>query len=126
MSEAFTGSNGSAPEPGRIVSASGHTLFEHDDAEDANPYQVEHDELFAAVAAGRFQYTDGENGAIATMTSILGRMATYSGRVVEWDEAMASDLSLMPERYAWDAPPPVLPDSEGRYAIPVPGHTRVL
>ena len=64
--------------------------------------------------------------AIATMTAILGRMATYSGRVVEWDEALASDLSLMPTRFAWDAPPPVLPDADGRYAVPVPGMTRAL
>ena len=126
VSEAFHGTNGTAPEPGLIESASGHALFEYDDDGDANPYQVEHDELFAAVAAGDFKYTDGENGAVATMTSILGRMATYSGRVVEWDEALASDLSLMPERYAWDAPPPVLPDAHGRYAVPVPGTTRVL
>jgi predicted dehydrogenase len=126
VSEAFHGTNGTAPEPGLIKSASGHALVEYDDDGDANPYQVEHDELFAAVAAGDFKYTDGENGAVATMTSILGRMATYSGRVVEWDEALASELSLMPERYAWDAPPPVLPDAHGRYAVPVPGTTRVL
>ncbi len=126
VSEAFHGSNGSAPEPGKIVSASGHDLFTYDDESDPNPYQVEHDELFAAVAAGRFKYADGENGAIATMTSILGRMATYSGRVVEWDEALASDLNLMPERFEWDAPPPVLPDGRGRYPVPTPGVTRVL
>ena len=126
VSEGFHGSNGVAPEPGLIKSATGHALFQYDDEGDPNPYQVEHDELFAAVAAGQFKYTDGENGAIATMTSILGRMATYSGRVVEWEEAIASDLSLMPERYAWDASPPVLPDAHGRYAIPIPGSTRVL
>ena len=124
VSEAFHGTNGVAPRPGRILSASGHPLFEHDRAEDPNPYQVEHDELFAAVAAGDHRYSEGERGATATMTSILGRMATYSGQVVEWDEAMASELSLMPERYAWDAPPPVLPDAEGRYPVPVPGITR--
>ncbi|MEX2608927.1 MAG: Gfo/Idh/MocA family oxidoreductase [Gemmatimonadota bacterium] len=126
VSEAFHGTNGSAPEPGVIVSASGHTLFEHDDDGDPNPYQVEHDELFAAVAAGRFDYTDGELGAVATMTAILGRMATYSGRVVEWDEALASEVSLMPERFAWDAPPPVLPDADGRYPVPTPGVSRVF
>ena len=126
VSEAFTGTNGTAPRPGLIESASGHTLFEHDDEEDPNPYQVEHDELFAAVAAGDFKYTDGENGAIATMTSILGRMATYSGRVVEWDEAINSDLSLMPQRFAFDAEPPVVPDAEGWYPIPTPGVTRAF
>ena len=60
------------------------------------------------------------------MTAILGRMATYSGQVIEWDEALGSDLSLMPERYAWDAPPPVNPDAHGRYPIAVPGQTSVL
>jgi hypothetical protein len=50
-------------------------------------------------------------------------MATYSGQVVEWEEALESQLSLMPATYAWDAPPPVLPDAEGRYAVPTPGVT---
>jgi len=124
VSEAFHGTNGTAPEPGRLLSRSGATLFEHDDSEDPNPYQVEHDELFAAIAAGEHRYTDGELGAVATMTAILGRMATYSGQVIEWEEALASDLSLLPDRFAWDAPPPVRPDGDGRYAIPTPGLTR--
>lgn len=125
VSEAFHGTNGTAPAPGRIVSATGHTLFEHDGEGDPNPYQVEHDELFAAVGSGDHVFSDAERGAVATMTSILGRMATYSGQVVEWDEALASDLSLMPAAYAFDAPPPVTPDGEGRYPVPVPGVTRV-
>jgi myo-inositol 2-dehydrogenase/D-chiro-inositol 1-dehydrogenase len=126
VSEAFHGTSGTAPRPGVLVSGSGHTLFEHDDEGDPNPYQVEHDELFAAIAAGEYAHDDAELGATATMTAILGRMATYSGQVVEWDEALASDLSLMPDRYAWDAPPPVVPDEEGRYPVPVPGVTRAL
>lgn len=126
VSEAFHGTNGTAPAPGRIVSAKGHTLFEHDDEGDPNPYQVEHDELFAAVAAGDYAYDDAERGAVATMTAILGRMATYSGQVVEWDEALASELSLMPSVYAFDAPPPVRPDEQGRYPVPVPGVTRAF
>ena len=121
VTEAFHGTSGTAPAPGRIVSASGHPLFEHDDEGDPNPYQVEHDDLFAAVAAGEHRYSDGERGAIATMTAIMGRMATYSGQVLEWEEALASDVSLMPGRYAWDAPPPVVPDADGRYPIPQPG-----
>ncbi|UCC27192.1 MAG: Gfo/Idh/MocA family oxidoreductase [Gemmatimonadales bacterium] len=126
VSEAFHGTNGTAPRPGEIVSASGHVLFRHDTEGDPNPYQVEHDELFAAIAAGEFRYADGERGARASMTAILGRMATYSGQVVEWEEALASQLSLMPSRYAWDAPPPVLPDGNGRYPVPVPGVSQVF
>jgi predicted dehydrogenase len=125
VSEAFHGTNGTAPAPGRIVSATGHTLFAHDDEGDPNPYQAEHDELFAAITAGEYRYDDAERGAVATMTAILGRMATYSGQVVEWDEALASNVSLMPERYAFDAPAPVMPDGDGRYPVPVPGVTTV-
>lgn len=63
---------------------------------------------------------------IATMSAILGRMASYSGKIITWDEAMASELDLMSETYAWDADPPVLPDSDGRYEIPTLGVSVVL
>jgi predicted dehydrogenase len=126
VSEAFHGTNGAAPRPGLILSNSGHVLFEHDEEGDPNPYQVEHDRLFAAIAAGEFKYADAELGAVATMTAIMGRMATYSGQEVEWEEALESELNLMPARYAWDADPPVLPDADGRYAVPIPGVTRAL
>ncbi len=126
VTEAFQGTNGTAPQPGLLKTPSGYTIWSHDDKDDPNPYQVEHDELFAAVAAGECKYADAENGAYSTMSSILGRMATYSGQVIEWDDAINSELSLMPERFAWDAPPPVLPDEYGYYPVAVPGQTQVL
>ena len=55
------------------------------------------------------------------MTAILGRMASYSGQLVTWDEALNSQLDLSPKRLAWDADPPVLPGPNGEYATPVPG-----
>ena len=44
------------------------------------------------------------------MTSILGRMATYTGQVVEWDKTLNSGIDLQPKEYAWNATPPVLPE----------------
>ena len=88
-----------------------------------NPYQTEHDELFAAIAKGEYKFADAENGAKSTMTSILGRMATYSGQVIEWDKAINSGLDLQPKVYDWDAPPPVVPNADGYYALAVPGVT---
>ena len=126
VSEAFHGTNGSAPQPGVLISSSGFDLYRHNGRNDPNPYQVEHDELFAAVAAGEYAYADAENGANATMTAILGRMCTYSGQVIGWDEALASERSIMPANYAWDADPPVLPNADGWYPIPEPGVTKVL
>ena len=126
VTEAFQGTNGVAPKPGLLQTPSGYTIWEHDDSEDPNPYQVEHDELFAAIAAGEYKYADTENGAKSTMTSILGRMATYSGQIIEWDDAIKSEISLMPKEFAWDATPPVVPDEYGFYPIAVPGQTVVV
>ncbi|MFN3382504.1 MAG: dehydrogenase, partial [Runella zeae] len=93
---------------------------------DRNPYQVEHDELFEAIAKGEYKFADAENGAKSTLTSIMGRMATYSGKVVKWDEALNSNISLFPEKLAWDALPKLLPGSDGYYPVAVPGKTIVV
>ncbi len=93
--------------------------FEH--GEDG--HQVEHDDLFAALLAGQ-PFNEGDYGATSTMTAILGRMATYSGKVVRWDEAVNSQIDLSPQRYDWEADPPVLPGADGFYACAVPGVTQ--
>ncbi len=126
VTEMFHGTNGTAPAPGIIKTKSGFSIMDRDASEDPNPYQVEHDLLFEAVANGDYRFDDTENGAKSTMTSILGRMATYSGRTVTWDEAIKSEVDLMPKKYTWDANPQVLPDENGYYPIPVPGVTEVI
>ncbi|MCA9073060.1 MAG: dehydrogenase, partial [Planctomycetaceae bacterium] len=90
-----------------------------------NPYQTEHDDLFAAIRKDE-AYNEGEYGAHSTLCAILGRVATYSGKPITWEECLNSDISLMPKEFSWEADPPVLPDSEGRYPIPVPGITKVV
>ena len=87
-----------------------------------NPYQVEHDRLFEAIRTGT-PHNEAEYGAKSTLTSILGRMATYSGREVTWQQALESELALVPSEYSWDGTPPTVPDAEGRYPIPMPGST---
>ena len=86
-----------------------------------NAYQFEHDHLFEAVVKDT-PYNEAENGAMATMTAILGRMATYTGRTVTWDEAFNSTKALGPDKYdGWDTIPRTQPDAEGRYPLPQPG-----
>lgn len=104
----------------------GNVFYKHDSKGDGNPYQIEHDELFDAIAKGEYKFWDAERTAKSTMTAIMGRMATYSGKLVKWDEAMNSDISLFPEKLAWDAMPKVLPDENGFYPVAVPGKTRVI
>ena len=108
----------------RITDLRGKTIFQFDKSKERNPYQTEHDELFAAIAKGEYKYADAENGAYSTMTSILGRMASYSGQVIDWDKAINSGLNLHPSVYAFDAAAPVNPGPDGFYPVPVPGVTK--
>jgi predicted dehydrogenase len=107
-----------------MVDRKGKVIFQYDRTKENNPYQTEHDELFAAIAKGEYKFADAENGAKATMTAILGRLATYTGQVVEWDQALNSGMSLQPTRYAWDADMPSKPDANGFYPVAVPGVTK--
>ncbi len=50
-------------------------------------------------------------------------MATYSGQVIDWNKAINSGLNLQSKNYAWDAPPPLLPNADAYYAAAVPGVT---
>ncbi len=125
VDEFMTGTKGTIQcGQGVIKDHAGKVLFSFDRQKENNPYQTEHDELFAAIAKGEYKFADAENGAKSTMTSILGRMATYSGQVIEWDKALESGLDLSPKSYDWNAPPPVLPDDDGRYQIARPGVTK--
>ncbi len=107
-----------------IKDRTGKVLYQYDKTKENNPYQTEHDELFEAIAKREYKFADAENGANSTMTSILGRMATYSGQVIEWDKAVNSGLSLAPSSFTWDTKPLSLPDADGFYAVAVPGITK--
>jgi predicted dehydrogenase len=69
-----------------------------------NMYQTEHDELFAAIRAGK-PINNGLYAARSTLLAIMGRMAAYTGQVITWDMALNSKEDLGPKEYAWgDAP----------------------
>ncbi len=92
-----------------------------------NPYQVEHDLLFEAIRQDK-PYNETERSAKSCMTAILGRMAAESGKLITWEEALASDLVLAPglAEMDYDSPAPVKADKDGRYPIAVPGFTKAL
>ncbi len=85
-----------------------------------NPYQLEHDDLFAAIFDDQ-PYNEAERGALSTMTSIMGRMAGYSGKKIEWDEALNSTKPFVKEITSLQDEPPIKPDENGAYPLPVPG-----
>lgn len=130
VDESFVGTKGkaylNAGNKGTLWAHDGRELYNHNGEGNINPYQQEHNELFDAIVKGEFRYADAENTAKSTMTAIMGRYATYSGKEVGWEEALNSDVNLMPDTLAWDALPKVLPDENGFYPHAVPGRTKVL
>jgi predicted dehydrogenase len=90
-------------------------------------HQQEHHDLFADLRAGRVPQ-EGEWGALSTMTAIFGRMATYSGQMLKWDDCLNSKVVVSPvEQYtSFNDTPPTKPDADGWYALPVPGKTKVV
>lgn len=85
-----------------------------------DPYQTQHDELFASIRNGK-PMNDGIRMANSTMLAILGRMVAYSGQTLTWDEAIHSNQTLGPvhNQMNWNL----------KYTVPdiaIPGKTNVL
>lgn len=134
VSEHAHGSEGSCNiGDGKIFDAKGNLKWEYPETEGGkrknlhDGHQQEHHDLFAQIRRGEIP-NEAEYGAYSSMTSILGRMATYSGREVGWDEALKSDVCISPvEQYhSFDDTPPILPNPDMTYPIPTPGVTKVL
>ena len=78
-------------------------------------YDVEHKELFAGLRSGN-HINNGEYMAHSTLMAIMGRMACYTGEVIEGEKALNSTEDLRPKSYEFgDVPVP---------AVPMPGITR--
>lgn len=90
-----------------------------------NMYDVEHQELFAAIRAGK-PINNGRYMALSTMMGILGRMTTYTGKRITWDEAIQSKEDLSPKQYSFDAEPPIVSGPDGKYPIAIPGVTKLV
>ncbi len=92
-----------------------------------NGWQQEQHDFTAALRRGDLP-NEGDYGAMSTMTSILGRLATYSGQNISMEDALKSTLreADVDSLHVMADKAPVLPDAEGRYPVAVPGVTKVL
>ena len=130
VDETFQGTKGkaylSAGNHGLLTDWKGNVLYDHDRKDQPNPYQQEHDELWAALVKGEYKFADAENAAKSTMTAIMGRYATYSGKVMTWEESLNGKVDLFPDTLAWDAAPKLLPNADGFYPHAIPGKTKVI
>lgn len=129
VSEHVVGTKGKADVSGHKILGADQWRYKNEGAKD--PYQQEHDDLFTAIR-NNTPYSEAEYGAHSTMTAILGRMAAYSGKELEWDAALNSKIDIFPfhgseGKISWDYTeklPKVGPD--GLYPKAVPGKTAVI
>ncbi len=106
MSSYALGSKGQAQVSERLLEIKNdeHWTF---DKKVKNMYQVEHDQLFAGIRAGT-PLNNGEYMAKSTLLAIMGRMATYTGQEITWEQALNSQEDLSPESYTWGPAPEVV------------------
>ncbi len=85
-------------------------------------WALEHVDLVADLRKGNM-VNEAEYGAYSTMTAIMGRIATYSGKVVPWDKLLNLDFSLADTdaMSTFDSAAPVEADENGFYPVAQPG-----
>ena len=80
-------------------------------------YQNEHNELIASIRSGK-PIDNSDYMTKSTLMAIMGRMATYTGQRITWEQALNSEENLLPERLEF-GPLPVAPVAQ-------PGVTRFI
>lgn len=123
VSEHTHGSEGFADiSGGKIYNPRGEMIWQTRGTRDG--HQQEHHNLFAAIRQGEIP-NEGDWGAKSTMTAVMGRMATYSGKKLSWDQAFNSELQLadVDNFHTFEDNPPLTPNAEGFYPIAMPGRT---
>lgn len=110
------GAKGKADVFGRNIS--GPNKWRYRPADGAPPldmYQSEHNEMFAALRAGK-PINNAEQAVGSTLLALMGRMAAYTGEVITPEQALASKESLFPtDLESGEAP---------KRAVPIPGVTK--
>ena len=76
--------------------------------------------MIDAVRSGGATYVNNADYMCnSTGCAILGRLCSYNGQYVTWEEMLES-VGDKPSEYSFDAVPPTLPNEKGLYKIALP------
>lgn len=107
----------------RSVSRPGFAVINNGDVwrfngDNRNPYEQEHADLITSITGEGHYLNEANRVAESTLTAIMGRMSTYTGKSITWDQAINSKLDLSPDAYSF-SDLPVRP-------VAVPGQTPLV
>ncbi len=87
-----------------------------------NPYQLEWNDLIAAIREDR-PYNEVERGVMASAVTSMGRMAAHTGQLITLEEFLKHDHEFAPnvDRLTLDGPSPLPAGPDGKYPVPLPG-----
>jgi myo-inositol 2-dehydrogenase/D-chiro-inositol 1-dehydrogenase len=114
VAEHLQGTTGRAHMADGNNSIEGKQAWQFDKSKANRPYVQEHTDLIASIRSGK-PYNELKNVAESTLTAIMGRMSTYTGKAVTWEQALNSKETWAPATMAM-GPVPMPP-------VPKPGST---
>ncbi|MGV3484978.1 MAG: Gfo/Idh/MocA family protein [Planctomycetaceae bacterium] len=87
-----------------------------------NPYQLEWDDLIAAIR-GDQPYNEVERGAMASLVTSMGRMAAHTGQKITLKQMQNLKHEFAPgvDKLTFDSPSPLQAGADGKYPVPMPG-----
>lgn len=106
---------------------SGHNFSKQDltwafPGPEPNPYQLEWNDLIAAIRNDE-TYNEVERGTKASLVTSMGRMAAHTGQLVTYDEILNHEHEFAPnlDKLTLAAAAPLPSGDSGKYPIPLPG-----
>ncbi len=122
VSEWIRGTKGQTNCANKIFDLKGNEIYAFKYPADAegkpqriDPYRQEHVDLITCIRQN-IPVNEAEGIAISCMVAIMGRVSSYTGKEVTWDEMMNSDMKLGPTTYIMDNA-----GIMGSATVPVPG-----
>jgi predicted dehydrogenase len=87
-----------------------------------NPYQLEWNDLIAAIRQDQ-PYNEVKRGAEASLITSMGRMAAHTGQVITRDQMLNCEHEFAPDvdKLTLTSPAPLQTGPNGKYPVPLPG-----
>jgi predicted dehydrogenase len=92
-----------------------------------DPYQVEWDDLIAAIRQDK-PYNEVKRGTEASLVTAMGRMSCHTGQIVKREDILEKGQDMAPDAdkmTSMDSTAPVTADANGKYPVPEPGRKKM-